>query len=136
MPSVMKQVALAWGHASVATRSNKHLVRSCTDHFKRLLEETRPNHAYLVRHKLKNCGMMWSFMTLGSLTWGTESSEGPNGSDAAPFPEENDIMMVLGERPPGREAPHVQPRPRISTHGGGGRGGSRVQGPKLCTPLK
>jgi hypothetical protein len=40
--------------------------------------------------------MMQTFMTSGSLTWGTELDEGPNGSDAASFPEENDIMTVFG----------------------------------------
>jgi hypothetical protein len=39
-----------------------------TNHFKRLLEEAYPNHAYPVRHKLKDCDMMRSFMTSGTLT--------------------------------------------------------------------
>jgi hypothetical protein len=38
------------------------------DYFKRLLEEACPNHTYRVRHKLKDCSMMRSFMTSGSLT--------------------------------------------------------------------
>jgi hypothetical protein len=38
------------------------------DYFKQLLEEAFPNHAYPVRHKLKECGMMRSFMNSGSLT--------------------------------------------------------------------
>jgi hypothetical protein len=38
------------------------------DHFKRLLEEACPNHAYPIRHKLKDYGMMRSLMTSGSLT--------------------------------------------------------------------
>jgi hypothetical protein len=42
--------------------------------------------------------MMWSFMTLGSLTWGTEPDKGPEGSDATPFPKENAVMMVLEGR--------------------------------------
>jgi hypothetical protein len=69
------------------------------DHIKRLLVEAFPNHVYLVRHKLKDCDMMRSFMTSGSLTWGAELNEGPNGSDMMPFPEENTIMMVYGGHP-------------------------------------
>jgi hypothetical protein len=38
------------------------------DHFKMLLEETCPNHAYLVNHKLRECIMMKNFMAPGSLT--------------------------------------------------------------------
>jgi hypothetical protein len=53
------------GCVSTATHGNRRLARPPTDHFKRLLEETFPNHIYLVRHKLKDCGMMQSFMTSG-----------------------------------------------------------------------
>jgi hypothetical protein len=57
-----------------------------TDHFKRLLEEAYPNHTYPVRHKLKDCSMMRSFMTLGSLSCGAELNEGLNRSDMMSFP--------------------------------------------------
>jgi hypothetical protein len=64
------------------------------DHFKRLLEEACPNHAYPIWHKLKDYDMMRSFITSGSLTWGVELNEAPNGSDTMPFPEENTVMTV------------------------------------------
>jgi hypothetical protein len=38
------------------------------EHFNRLLEEACPNLAYPVRHKLKDYGMMRSFMTSRSPT--------------------------------------------------------------------
>jgi hypothetical protein len=38
------------------------------DHIKRLLEEAYQNHAYLIRHKLKDHDMMRSVMTLRSIT--------------------------------------------------------------------
>jgi hypothetical protein len=66
------------------------------DHFKRLLEQACLNNAYPVRHKLKDCGMMRTFMTLGSLTWGTELDEDPGRSDMMLFPGENAVMMVYG----------------------------------------
>jgi hypothetical protein len=70
------------------------------NHFMRLLKEACPNHVDLVRHKLKDCGMMRSFMTSGSLTWGAELDKGPDKSDTMPFPEENAVMMVYGGHPP------------------------------------
>jgi hypothetical protein len=53
---------------STTVHSDKRPARPPLDHFKRLLEEACPYHAYPVRHKLKDCGMMRSFMTSGSLT--------------------------------------------------------------------
>jgi hypothetical protein len=81
-------------HILTAARGDKHQARPPKDHFKRLLEEACPNHAYPVRHKLKDCSMMRSFTTLGSLTWGAELDEGSDGSGTMPFPEENAIMVV------------------------------------------
>jgi hypothetical protein len=75
------------------------LARPPTDHFKRLLEEAWPNHAYPVKHKLKDCGMMRSFMTLGSLTWGVELDKGSDRSDTTSFPKDNTVMTVYGGRP-------------------------------------
>jgi hypothetical protein len=64
------------------------------DHFKRLLREACPNHAYPIKHKLKDCNMMKSFMILGSLTRATELDEDPSGRDTMPFPREDAFMMV------------------------------------------
>jgi hypothetical protein len=55
-------------HISTTTRSDKHPTRPPMDHFKRLLEEDCPNHAYPISYKLKDCDMIRSFMTSGSLT--------------------------------------------------------------------
>jgi hypothetical protein len=82
-------------HISTTMCNSKRSVRTLTYHFKKLLEVACANHAYPVRHKLKDCGMMRSFMTSGSLSWGTKPDEGPDGSDTTPFPEENVVMMVF-----------------------------------------
>jgi hypothetical protein len=37
------------------------------DCFEKLLEETYPNHAYPIKHKLRDCGMIKNFMASGSL---------------------------------------------------------------------
>jgi hypothetical protein len=84
---------------STTVHSDKRQVRLPTYHFKRLLEEACPNHAYPVRHKLKDCGMMRSFMTSGSLTWGAKLGEDPGESDTTPFPRENIVKAVYGGRP-------------------------------------
>jgi hypothetical protein len=55
-------------HIMTAGHSIKHHTRSLTDHFKRLLEESYPNHMYPIKHKLRDCGLMKSFMISGSLT--------------------------------------------------------------------
>jgi hypothetical protein len=116
------------GCISTIVRNNRHLVRPPTDHFKRLLVEACLNHAYTVRYKLKDCDMMQSFITSGSFTWDTEPNEGPDGSDAATFPKENTIMTVFGGRPLLGRRHMSNLGPRISTHGGWGRGprGSKV----------
>jgi hypothetical protein len=54
-------------HAVMATSSGKRQPRPPTYHFKQLLEETCPNHTYPIKHKLRDCDMMKSFMTSGSL---------------------------------------------------------------------
>jgi hypothetical protein len=84
---------------SIAACSDKHQVRPPMDHFKRLLEEACPNHAYLTMHKLMECNMMRSFMTSGCLTWGAELDKGLDETDMTPFPKENTVMTVYGGRP-------------------------------------
>jgi hypothetical protein len=71
--------------------------------------------------------MMRSFMTSGSLTWEAEPDEGPEGSDAMPFPEENAIMTILEGCPsPSGRHRMCSLSPRVSTYGGGGHRGSRM----------
>jgi hypothetical protein len=114
------------GRISTTMHSDKHPIRPPTDHFNRLLEEACPNHAYPVRHKLKDCGMMRSFMTLGSLTWGAELDEGSDRSDTVPFLKENAIMAVYWGRPPLGRHRMSGLGPRIPTHCGWSHGGSGV----------
>jgi hypothetical protein len=69
------------------------------DHFERLLEEACPNYAYLIKHKLKDYGMMKNFITSGSLTRDKEPEEDMGKSDSTPFNEEDAVMMVYGGCP-------------------------------------
>jgi hypothetical protein len=55
-------------HISTAMCGDKRPWRPPMDHFKSLLKEACPNHTYPFRHKLKDYGMMRSFMTSRSLT--------------------------------------------------------------------
>jgi hypothetical protein len=104
------------GRISATTRSGRRLARMPTDYFKRLLEEAWANHAYLISHKFKDCGMMRSFMTLGSLTCCAK----PDGSNAAAFLEEKALMMVFEGCPLVGRHYVSSLRPRIPTHGGWG----------------
>jgi hypothetical protein len=76
------------------------------DHSKKLLEEACSNRAYPIRHKLKDCGIMRSFMTSRFLTWGAELDECLDGSDMTPFPEKTSSLWSLEDAPTG-EAQHV-----------------------------
>jgi hypothetical protein len=51
-----------------AARNDKRQARPPMHHFKRLLVAVCPNHAYPVKHKLKDYDMMRNFMTSGSIT--------------------------------------------------------------------
>jgi hypothetical protein len=82
-----------------AVGSSKHQARLSMDQFKMLLEETCPNHAYPIKHKLKDYGLMKSFMTTRSLSRGMEVDEAPIEGNAAPFPREDAITMIDGRHP-------------------------------------
>jgi hypothetical protein len=71
-----------------------------TDHFEKLLEETCPNHAYPIKHKLRDYNMMKNFMASGSLARGMEVDEVPNERDTMPFPREDAVMTIYDGRPP------------------------------------
>jgi hypothetical protein len=49
----------------MAIGSSKHQARPPMDHFEKLLEEAYPNHAYPIKHKLWDYGLVRSFMTSG-----------------------------------------------------------------------
>jgi hypothetical protein len=87
------------GHVATAAHSDKRQAQQPTCHFNRLLEEVCPNHMYPVRHKLKDCDMMKSFMMLRSLTWGMELDEDPSRSDTMPFLGEDTVVMVYDGHP-------------------------------------
>jgi hypothetical protein len=114
------------GNVTAATCGGRRLTRTPSDHFNRLLEEACPNHAYPVRHKLKDCRLMRSFMTSWSLTWGTDLDKGPDRSGTTRFPKENAVMMVFEGCPLFGGHCKSSLGPRISTHGGWGPGGSRA----------
>jgi hypothetical protein len=111
---------------STAVCNEKRPVRPPTDHFKRFLEEAYPNRTYPVRHKLKDCSMMRSFMTSRSLNWATELDEGLDGSDTTLFPEKNAVMTVYGERSPSGRHRMSSLSHRAPTRCGWGHEGSGV----------
>jgi hypothetical protein len=87
----------------VATgRSVKHQAWPPIDHFERLLEKACSNHAYLIKHRLKDCGMTKSFMTSGSFTRDREPEEDPGGIGVTPFPREDAVVTFYNGCPPPR----------------------------------
>jgi glutamine synthetase len=46
------------GQVMTTAHGNRRLTRPPTNHFKRLVEEACLNHAYPVKNKHKDCGMM------------------------------------------------------------------------------
>jgi hypothetical protein len=107
---------------TAAASSGKHQAWPPTDHFEKLLEETCPNHAYPVKHKLRDCGMMKNFMASGSLTQGMEIDEVPNEGDATPFPGEDAVMMIYDEHPSSGMRHVSNPSPRnLACYGWGPR---------------
>jgi hypothetical protein len=65
------------------------------------------NHTYTVRHKLKNCGMMRSFMTSWSLNLGAEFNEGSDRSNTTRVYHDGlRGMPLIGE------VPCVYPKPQ------------------------
>jgi hypothetical protein len=69
------------------------------DHFEMLLEEMCPNHVYSVKHKLRDCSLMKSFVTTGSLPGGMKIDEAPTKGSAAPFPGEDAVMTIYDSHP-------------------------------------
>jgi hypothetical protein len=84
---------------TVAVGSSKRQAPPPMGHFKKLLEETCLNHAFPIKHKLRDCGLMKSCMTSGSLPRSMEVEEDPDEGDTMPFPREDAIMMIYGGCP-------------------------------------
>jgi hypothetical protein len=62
-------------YVAAAERSVKCKAQSPIDNFEKLVEAACPDHAYPIKHKLKNCDMVRNFMTSRSLTRGKEPEE-------------------------------------------------------------
>jgi hypothetical protein len=78
----------------------KHQMRQSSNHFEKLLEMTCPNHAYPVRHKLKECTMMKNYMNLGALAKGKKHEGDLGGKATAPFPREEAVMSIYDRHVP------------------------------------
>jgi hypothetical protein len=84
---------------TAATGSSKRQAHPPIDHFKKLLKETCPNYAYPVKHKLRDCNMMKTFMTTGSPHRSMEVDEAPGEGDTTHSPGEDTVMTIYGGCP-------------------------------------
>jgi hypothetical protein len=91
-----------------------------TDQFEKLLEEACSNHTYPIKHKLRDSGLMKSFMTSGSLSRGMEVDEVPNEDNTVPFLGEDMVMMIYDEHPSPERC--RGPNPSLGTPAHHGRG--------------
>jgi hypothetical protein len=86
-----------------------------TDHFERLLEDACSNHAYVVKHKLKDYVMMKNFTISRFVTW----DRGPEGNlcrrGVIPFPGEEAVMTVYDGCPISRGCHISNLSPRTPT---------------------
>jgi hypothetical protein len=55
-----------------------------------------PNHAYLVRNKLKECTMMKNYMTTETFARGKKPEGDSAGKAANPYLEEKAVMLIYG----------------------------------------
>jgi hypothetical protein len=53
---------------TITVGGGKRQARPPTNHFERLLEQACPNHAYSVKHKVRDYNMMKNFMVSASIT--------------------------------------------------------------------
>jgi hypothetical protein len=108
-------------HVTEVMGNSKHQARLPTYHFEKLLEESCPNHAYFIKHKLRDYNLMKSFMAIGSLPRGTEVVEAPIEDDVTPFPREDPVMMVFRRSaPPKKHTRWTQakePHPMVTKDG-------------------
>jgi hypothetical protein len=84
---------------TVVAGSGKRQARPPTNHFEKLLEDICSNHAYPVKHKLRDCSMMKNFVASGSLARGMEVDDVPDEGDTMPFPREDQVMTIYNGHP-------------------------------------
>jgi hypothetical protein len=85
--------------ATAVASCSKHQAWPPTYHFERLLEETCPNHAYLIKHKLRGYNMTKNIMSSGSLARGMEVDDVPDEGGMTHLPKEHMVLMIYDGRP-------------------------------------
>jgi hypothetical protein len=105
-------------YITAARHQVKCQARSPTDNFERRLEEACLNHAYHIKHKLKDCAMMKNFLTSECFTQEKEPEEDLGGRVATPFPEEDVVLMVYDGHPHPRKRHMSNLSPGTPTHCG------------------
>jgi hypothetical protein len=82
-----------------AIGSSKHQACPPTNHFEKLPEETCPNHTYPIKYRLRDYGLMKSFMTSGSLPWSMEVNDALDEGDSTTFLREDKVMTIYDACP-------------------------------------
>jgi hypothetical protein len=76
--------------------SHEECVTTVERDFKELLESACSNHAYPIKHKLKECTMMKNFMTSGDHSKGKKPKGDLGKKGPTPFPGEEAVISIYG----------------------------------------
>jgi enamine deaminase RidA (YjgF/YER057c/UK114 family) len=87
MVATMSEQGLRSGRGAEVTGSKKHQAWLPMDHIEKLLKEACLNHAYPIKHILRDYSLMKSFMTFGSLSEAWKLMRSPSRATQRPFPE-------------------------------------------------
>jgi hypothetical protein len=85
--------------ASAERKGKKAPTEGVPNHFEKMLEGPRPNHAYPVKHAYMDYELMKKFLTEGSKKGDRKKKPDPSRDDAEEedtFPEETSCLMIVG----------------------------------------
>jgi hypothetical protein len=86
------------------------------DHLEKLLKESCPNHAYAIKHKLRDYSLMKSFMATRYLPRSMEVIDAPIEDDEAPFLGGDVVMTVFRRSSPPEKHRALNPRKGAPSH--------------------
>jgi len=85
--------------ATADRKGGRKPMEGTLNHFEKILEGPCPNHAFPVKHLLKDCGLMWKFLSRNSNNREQGKEPAPTTDDAKEkddgFPTPDDYLMIF-----------------------------------------
>jgi hypothetical protein len=100
------------------SRRSQEIASTKNNHPRTTSRSSSRNHAYAIKHKLRDCSLMKSFMAIGSLPRGIEVAEAPIKDNTTPFPREDVVMTVFGRSSPLEKHRTLDPSRGAPSHSG------------------